>query len=205
MSFVVVIDCGIGNVQSVVNACQRVGGEVCIVQNGDELNRIEISHLILPGVGAIGEVMANLHQRGLIDSMARRVFDEKIPFLGICVGMQILGEAGEEFGGSQTLGWIPGVVRSLARENEIVRLPHVGWNTVEVKGEDPLFVGIRDAHFYFVHSFALECPDDFVIAYTTYHRPFVSAVRKGNIVGTQFHPEKSSGAGEILLKNFLDA
>ncbi len=203
MTSIAVIDYGIGNVQSVVNACLRVEGDVSIVRDPDDLAKADVSHIILPGVGAIGEAMANLRQRGLEDALARRVLDEGVPFLGICVGMQILGEAGEEFGACETLGWMPGMVCSLAREGETVRLPHVGWNTVATAQDDILFSGIEDAHFYFVHSFALECPNDLVIANTTYHRPFVSAVRKGNIVGTQFHPEKSSVAGEALLKNFL--
>lgn len=203
MASIAVIDYGIGNVQSVVNACLRVESDVSVVRDPDEMARGSMSHIILPGVGAIGEAMSNLRQRGLDDALASRVLDEKVPFLGICVGMQILGETGEEFGSCDTLGWMPGMVCSLAREGESVRLPHVGWNTVETEPGDALFSGIEDAHFYFVHSFALECPDEFIIAKTTYHRPFVSAVRKDNIVGTQFHPEKSSTAGEALLKNFL--
>lgn len=205
MTSLVVIDCGIGNVHSVVNACLRVGAEAVVVRDGEELDAAKLTHIILPGVGSVGGVMASLRERGLESRLNRRVIDEEVAFLGLCVGMQILAEFGEEFGECKTLGWIPGRVRSLAHEGdtEVIRLPHVGWNTVEIKDGDPLFTGIGEEHFYFVHSYAMECPDDYVIARTTYHHPFVSAVRKGHIVGAQFHPEKSSRAGEILLKNFL--
>lgn len=203
MASVAIIDYGIGNVQSVVSACLRVGGNAFIARDKDDLEKPDLTHIILPGVGAIGVAMENLQERGIVEALAQTVCVGGVPFLGICVGMQILCETGEEFGECKTLGWIPGRVRSLASEGEKVRLPHVGWNTVDVVGSDPLFAGVASEHFYFVHSYALECPDEYVVATTTYHRSFISAVRKANIVGTQFHPEKSSAAGERLLKNFL--
>lgn len=205
MTAVSVVDYGIGNIQSVVNACRRVGVVPAVARTGDELAAQRPDRIILPGVGAIGEALRLLRQRELDTALGEHVLDRCVPFLGICVGLQMLVETCEEFGAHEGLGWIPGAVRRLAPEGSGVRLPHVGWNTVSAEPDDPLFRGIEDEHFYFVHTCAAERVDDYVIGWTDYAGPFVSAVRRDHIAGVQFHPEKSSAAGEALLKCFLDA
>lgn len=200
---VIVIDYGIGNVGSVVYACRRIGVEPSVVTTGKELLTQDCRYILLPGVGAIGQALVNLRERGLDEALHRRVIEEGVPFLGICVGMQVLGEVCEEFGTHQGFGWIPGVVRRLAPSGSSLRLPHVGWNLVTQTNPDPLLAPVDGQHFYFVHSYALQCPDEYVIARTEYGAKFCSAVRKGHIVGVQFHPEKSSAPGATLLSAFL--
>ena len=198
-----IVEYGIGNIQSAVNACRRVGADPKMVRSGAELLARGSTRIMLPGVGAIGEAMANLRERRLDEALRRRVIDDGVPFLGICVGMQMLGEVCEEFGEHRGLGWIPGRVRRLAPVGSGLRLPHVGWNTIEVTGADPLLADLNGEHFYFQHSYALQCGEEYVLARTDYGEPFVSAVRKGHITGVQFHPEKSSTAGARLLAAFL--
>jgi imidazole glycerol-phosphate synthase subunit HisH len=202
-SSVSIIDYGIGNISSVVNALLRIGASPRVTEDGDALRQGACSHIVLPGVGAIGQAMHNLEERGIRDALQEQVIEGGVPYLGVCVGMQILVESGEEYGDHQCLGWIPGRTRSLARDGETIRLPHVGWNTIERSGEDSLFEGLTDTHFYFAHSYCVDCPEEFVTARSDYQRSFVSSVRKNHITGVQFHPEKSAGAGEMLLKNFL--
>jgi imidazole glycerol-phosphate synthase subunit HisH len=200
---VCLVDYGIGNVASVFNSLRRLQCEAVVVADGERLKVADPAVIILPGVGAIGKAMANLTARGLVDTLNELVITKSRKFLGICVGMQIMTERGEEFGTHDCLGWIPGSTSRLAARGSGVQLPHVGWNTVEPTGEDGLFSGLSDQHFYFCHSYAVRCPDEFVIARTEYNRSFVAAVRKHNIHGVQFHPEKSSRAGQALLQNFL--
>ena len=203
MSGVVVVDYGIGNVASVFNALKRVGCEAKIVSTGVELAALDPSKIILPGVGAIGRAMANLAERRLIEPLNELVIARQRPFLGICVGMQVLTDHGEEFGQHACLGWIPGATSILAEPEKGIRLPHVGWNTIESKEANGLFAGLPEYHFYFCHSYGVRCDDADVIARCDYHGPFVAAIRRGNIHGVQFHPEKSSRAGEALLGNFI--
>lgn len=198
-----VIDYGIGNIQSVLNACRHAGAEPLVAASGAALLDQAPDRIVLPGVGAVGEAIGNLRRRGLDTALGRKVLEEKTPFLGICVGMQLLGDICEEFGEHEGLGWIPGRVERLAAPGSGLRLPHVGWNTIDAAGEDELFDGLDGAHFYFQHSYAMRCDDAFVTARSDYGGRFVSAVRRGHIAGVQFHPEKSSGAGQKLLGAFL--
>ncbi|MDA0241056.1 MAG: imidazole glycerol phosphate synthase subunit HisH [Proteobacteria bacterium] len=198
-----VIDYGIGNISSVVNALLRIGCSPKVAVDGEILRRDATNHIILPGVGAIGQAMHNIEERGIREALQERVIGDEVPYLGICVGMQILVESGEEFGDHKCLGWIPGRTCNLASIGESLRVPHVGWNTIEPKREDPLFNELPDTHFYFVHSYCVECPEQFVTAETEYGGSFIACIRKGNIAGVQFHPEKSAAAGDTLLKNFL--
>jgi len=200
-----VVSCGIGNVQSVVNACIRVGAEPLVAHNADELVSQKSERIILPGVGAIGDALTKLRSGGIDKALASRVWQDGVPFLGICVGMQVMAESCEEFGQHRGLGWIPGNVGRIAPEDSDIRVPHVGWNTARAAAADPLFADVDGEHFYFVHSFAVACPDEFALARTDYAGSFVSAVRRDHAVGVQFHPEKSSRAGERLLANFLGA
>ena len=203
MANVSVISYGIGNVQSVVNALRRIGADVAIAEDGAALNAQGSPRIVLPGVGAVGEALALLRGRGLEDALRSRVLEQRIPFLGICVGMQVLLERCTEFGEHTGFGWIPGSVTRLSPEGSGLRLPHVGWNNISVQRPDP-FIAAADGHsFYFLHSYAVECPDEFVIARAEYGRHFVAALRKDNVVAVQFHPEKSSAAGEAVLRAFL--
>ena len=204
MVAVSVVAYGIGNVQSMVNALRRVGAEVKLAESGDELEAQQPERIVMPGVGAAGAALRNLRERGFELALRNLVLGKGIPLLGVCVGMQVLFDRCEEFGRHQGFAWIPGTVARLASEDDPLRLPHVGWNDVEVRRNDPLLDGTTDKDFYFLHSYAAVCPEEFVIATAHYGKPFCAAVRKGHVAAVQFHPEKSSGSGERLLANFLN-
>lgn len=203
MTEVAVIEYGIGNVQSVVNAVQRLGLNVSIARSGDDIRSRQATHIILPGVGAVGVALANVRSRGIEDVLHDMVIRKRTPFLGICVGMQMLAETCEEFGEHRGFGWLPGTVRRLAPIGSGLRLPHVGWNSVRMKGKDPLLADVDGSNFYFVHSYALQCPDEYVVGTTQYGGAFASVVRRDNLCAVQFHPEKSSSAGAALLRGFF--
>ncbi|WP_341704132.1 imidazole glycerol phosphate synthase subunit HisH [Ferrovibrio sp.] len=199
-----IIEYGVGNIQSVVNACRRLGVDALVAQDGAALASQRPDRIILPGVGAIGEALANLRRRGFQEVLQALVQDAGTPFLGICVGMQMLAERCEEFGAHEGLGWIPGTVSRLAPEGSGIRLPHVGWNTLEVRDPaDPVLGGLNGQDMYFVHSYAMRCPEEFVLAYCEYGGRFVAAVRRGHILAVQFHPEKSAALGGQLLSAFM--
>lgn len=199
-----VVEYGIGNIQSVVNACRRLEAVTEIARDGDDLLAQAPERIILPGVGAVGEALTNLRARGLEQVLNTLVRDGQVPFLGICVGMQMLAETCEEFGQHQGLGWIPGRVVRMAPEGSGVRLPHVGWNTLEVTDSaDPVLGALHGQDVYFVHSYAMQCPDEYVLSRSDYVGKFVSAVRRDHIYAVQFHPEKSASLGSRLLGNFL--
>lgn len=201
---VCVVDYGIGNIQSVVNACDHTGAETVVVKDGAALLAARPERVVLPGVGAIGRALEYLRERELEGALNQCVQGDGIPFLGICVGMQVLGEVCEEFGEFQGLGWIPGNVRRLAPSDSGVRLPHVGWNSIEVtNSDDSLLRDVAGKDAYFVHSYVLDCPSEFVLSETSYDGcRFVSSVRRGHIAGVQFHPEKSSNIGSAVLTAF---
>jgi imidazole glycerol phosphate synthase glutamine amidotransferase subunit len=189
-----VIDHGAGNLVSIAQGLENQGAKVSVATSPREL--VGVEGIVLPGVGATGAAMERLRTAGLIEPLS----EWQGPLLGICVGLQLFFTASEEDGG-ETLGLIPGFVKRL---EAAARLPHIGWNDVRVSG-DLLFAGIESGStFYFVHSFA-PVPDDpgTVIATSTYGREFVAAVRAGNRVGVQFHPERSGPAGLQVLGNFV--
>ena len=162
------------------------------------------TRIVLPGVGAFAEAMARLRARGLDEAMAEQVTGQGIPFLGICLGMQLLATRGTEVRETAGLGWIDGEV-GLLDDRPGERIPHIGWNDVEPTADSPLFQGIApERDFYFVHSYVLRPsrPED-VAALTPYGGGFVSAVHRDNVFGVQFHPEKSQQAGFAILRNFL--
>jgi len=203
---VAVVDYGMCNLDSVRRAFEELGAQPFVTDEPSELEHAD--QIVLPGVGAFPDAMRNLRARGLDDALTKQVIDNGAPFLGICLGMQLIAAKGFEVAETAGLGWVDGdVVRFDARTGE--RIPHVGWNDVEVEVDRalPLFAGIPPhADFYFVHSFHLACRDRRdVLATTPYGGGFVAAVNRDNVFGVQFHPEKSQRHGLRLLRNFLEA
>lgn len=206
MKTVAVVDYGRGNLRSVQKALEVVGLSARITREPRDLS--DGHAVVLPGVGAFRDCMNSLHSLGLIEPILRSLQAGK-PFLGICLGLQILFEESEEFGPTAGLGLLPGQARRFrAEQSEMagLKVPHMGWNTVRLTRESPLFRGIpADAHFYFVHSYFVQPRDPAaVLGITEYGIPFASVVHKGRLVATQFHPEKSQRAGLKFLANFRD-
>lgn len=200
---ITVIDYQTGNIGSIVKMIKKAGGEAVF---SSDLEQIETAEkLILPGVGSFDIGMQKLTELGFVDVLKRRVIKDKIPILGICLGMQLLAERSEE-GALPGLGFINGYVVKF-RFNSInanLRIPHMGWNSVNIKKESPLFYDMyENPVFYFVHSYHVVCnnPED-VLSTTNYGYDFVSSLQRKNIFGTQFHPEKSHKYGLRLIKNF---
>ncbi|MDI6524688.1 imidazole glycerol phosphate synthase subunit HisH [Metapseudomonas otitidis] len=201
MSRVCILDYGSGNVRSVANLFATLG-ETRV--SNDPHVIADATHLVLPGVGAYGAAMARIAQQLPLDGVRRAVFEQGKPFLGICVGMQVLSDEGHEFGQHAGLGWIPGRVRAL--DSAGLPLPHVGWNDIRGERPHPLLLGLEATpDFYFVHSYAFATASaDDVIATVEYGSRFPAVVGRENVLGVQFHPEKSQRAGAQLLKNFLE-
>lgn len=197
----VVIDYGMGNLRSVKNALNFLN---CDVEISAKPGVVKAANaLILPGVGAFGEAMQNLRDRGLVDAI-RAAVQRGTPMLGICLGMQLLADESEERGQHAGLGLIPGRVRRIGVSSEF-RLPHVGWNPISIVRAEPYLHGIDEGEsFYFVHSYALETEDTYVAATCNYGVDFVAAVQHGNVFATQFHPERSQTKGLRLLRNFVN-
>ena len=196
---ITLLDYGAGNVRSVINAIEKQGETVNIVSRGEDI--LEAEKLVFPGVGAFGSMMQILHDRGFVVPL-RRYLAEDRPFLGICLGMQALFAGSTEATGIPGLGILPGRVERFQVD---LAVPHIGWNGIRPCQPSRLFAGLSgDEKFYFVHSFHVTSDDETVVlTRTDYGYPFVSAVQRGNIVGTQFHPEKSGEAGARVLANFL--
>jgi len=200
---VVVVDYGICNVRSVVKALELVGATVRVSSVRRDLEEAE--RIVLPGVGAFEHGMTNLAARGLIEPLADQVLGKGKPFLGICLGMQLLARTSHEFGVHEGLGWLPATVMAFALEGEGLKVPHIGWTEVSLDRATPLFAGVSKApSFYFVHSYHMVCDTtDLVAASAEYGVRFTAAVQRDNIFATQFHPEKSQDDGLRLLENFL--
>jgi glutamine amidotransferase len=199
---IAIIDYGMGNLQSVRNALERVGCEVQITSELATLRSADA--LVLPGVGAFGEAMINLQQRKLVDPVRSLVLEEGKPLLGICLGMQLLADSSEERGTNRGLSLIPGHVKEIPVSGRL-RLPHIGWNGVSVRKRDPLFGDIEEqGAFYFVHSYCFECEPEHIAGVTDYGSDVTAAVQKERIFGVQFHPERSQRKGLRLLRNFVD-
>ena len=200
---VTVIDYGMGNIGSILNMLKKIGAVAVSSDDPGDIGRAE--RLILPGVGSFDSGMEELAKRGLIEALNKAVLLRRVPFLGICLGMQLLSRSSEE-GKLPGLGWIDSDTVRLPSETQQgrLRIPHMGWNSVTLQQEDRLFEDLPEARFYFVHSYHVVChkPED-VVATTSYGAPFVSVLRNGNIAGTQFHPEKSHRYGMTLLRNFV--
>ena len=206
----VIIDYGSGNLRSAAKAFARAAhdsgfaGDVKVTAEAADLT--DATHIVLPGVGAFADCMRGLRAvPGMVEALTREVRHRHKPFLGICVGMQLLASRGLEHGVHEGLGWLAGDVKRLTPADPALKIPHMGWNELKIEHAHPLFAGIENgAHAYFVHSYHFEPADRDVVALTTdYGGPIVAAVVRGNIAGTQFHPEKSQEAGLRLIANFL--
>lgn len=202
---VAVVDYGMGNLGSVNRALALLGAQGHIAGQPDDLKTAD--RIILPGVGSFGDGMRHLTERGWVEEIRRQVLENGKPLLGICLGMQLLATMGTEGEDTLGLGLIAGRVVRLDTIGCTLRIPHVGWNSIALSHSDSaLFQGIPDGtDFYFVHSFAFQPANgSHIDATTPYDIPVVAAVSDGAVLGTQFHPEKSSKAGLRLLRNFLD-
>jgi imidazole glycerol-phosphate synthase subunit HisH len=197
---IAIIDYGMGNLRSVEKGFLKVGVDARVVRDSKSIDTAQA--IVLPGVGAFRDCMKNLEEMSLIESIIQSIRKGK-PFLGICLGLQVLFEESEEFGSCNGLGILPGKV---IRFRVDLKVPHMGWNTVAVLRRPPIFNNIKDnSFFYFVHSYYVVPNDSAVTAGTTdYGVAFASMVWKDNICATQFHPEKSQGTGLQILKNFGD-
>lgn len=195
----VVLDYGVGNVGSIRKMLLKSGVDVVVSGRSEDVDRAE--KLVLPGVGAFDDAMERLEASGLLAALCRRVLEEEVPILGICLGMQMLGTGSEE-GSRPGLGWLD--ARSVRLSPPGLRVPHVGWNAVGPRADSPLFADLEAGHrFYFMHSYRIECADPGdIAAVSDYGTSFTCAVRRGNIHGVQFHPEKSHESGRRLLARF---
>ena len=197
------INYGAGNLDSVARAVEECGGSPLISSSPDAL--VKANYIILPGVGSFVKGMQNLHKLGIEKDLSEQVIQKRIPFLGICLGMQLLASKGWEVEESSGLGWIEGEVVKFEPSDPQLRIPHVGWNEVHFVNESPLFRGVQSKKdFYFVHSYHFKCKnEENVLAKTPYGGEFTSVIGKENIFGVQFHPEKSQKIGFQILLNFL--
>jgi imidazole glycerol-phosphate synthase subunit HisH len=201
---VTIIDYRTGNIGSIMNMLKKIGAESILTS---EKNKIATAtKIILPGVGAFDTGMKNLQDLDLIDVLNQKVIADKVPVLGICLGLQLFSNKSEE-GLLPGLGWIDAETRRFEfKDTSQFKSPHMGWNYISLKKESRLFNGMYpDARFYFVHSYYLSVSDsNDVLTSTSYELEFTSAIERGNISGVQFHPEKSHKFGMKLLKNFID-
>lgn len=195
-----------GNIRSIVGALSYLGVESIVTDDPNKI--LKSNKLILPGVGSFSVAMKNLIEMGLVNALTIAVHEKKVPILGICLGMQLLAESGEEDGKIKGLGWISGSVQRFSFSDSSIRIPHTGFNTIHIKNENSTLVGKLDCYkdFYFTHSYHMNCDnEEDVSSIVKYNGNFVASVEKNNIFGTQFHPEKSQSNGLRLLKNFASS
>ena len=207
---VVLIDYGSGNLRSaekaLVHAARSLARSTEVVVSDDPKVVGEADRIVLPGVGAFAACMAGVVARqGLLEALNHAVISRGRPFLGICVGMQLMASRGLEFGETRGLDWIGGEVRRLEVHDPVLKIPHMGWNALQDVADHPVFAGLEGVDVYFTHSFAFHTARAVdTAAWTTHGERFAAAVAKDNMAGVQFHPEKSQGAGLGLLSRFLE-
>lgn len=199
---VTVIDSGLSNIDSIVRALQECGGAPEVVDHAAGLK--DAQRIILPGVGAFSAAMTRLRNKDIDSALMDRLSRDPVPLLGICLGMQLLVDTSTEDGPQTGLGIIPGQVIRLIAQQPNERIPHIGWNEVTPTQPTRLFNGLEPGKdFYFVHSYHVECAEEYVLTRTPYCGGFVSGIVRDNVMGLQFHPEKSQGSGFQILRNFL--
>ena len=209
---VAIIDYGSGNLRSAAKAFERMVREterqdqILVTSDADAVRAA--SHIVLPGVGAFADCRRGLYAvDGMVEALQESVIDQGRPFLGICVGMQLMASVGREHGDHQGLGWIKGEIVPLEPDDATLKVPHMGWNDLQVEGTDhPVLAGIvTGEHAYFVHSYHLQAENQAeILATVDYGGPVTAMVGRDNLVGTQFHPEKSQQVGLRLIANFLN-
>lgn len=200
---IAIIDYGAGNIQSVYKALKFIGADCKVTSDKDEI--LNADGAILPGVGSFGDAMDTMTKRGNKDTIIEYTKSGK-PFLGICLGLQLLFPESEETPGVKGLDIFKGTITKIPNQNRTLKIPHMGWNNISIKQKNGIFKGIEgEPYVYFVHSFYLKAQDkDIVAATTQYGVEIDAAVQKGNIIATQFHPEKSGEVGLKMLKNFVE-
>lgn len=201
---IAIIDYGAGNLRSIINKIERIGSKAIATSKPEVINKAE--KIILPGIGYFAAGMENLKQKGLIKVLNQKVLKDKTPILGICLGVQFFTDFSEE-GNAKGLGWIKAkTVKFSMEKHPELKIPHMGWNTLNLKKKSKLFEDVEeDARFYFVHTYHLVCEDKTdILASTNYGYEFTSVIEKGNIYGTQFHPEKSHHNGIQIIRNFME-
>ena len=202
MRMIAIIDYDAGNIKSVEKALLSIGETPVLTRDPEVI--LQADHIILPGVGSFGDAMENLNKFGLID-VIHEAINRKIPFLGICLGLQLLFESSEETPGVEGLHLLDGKIRRIPAAEEL-KIPHIGWNDLTFPNEGRLFRGVEEhSYVYFVHSYYLEAADPSIVTATTEYGTLIHAsVEKGNIFACQFHPEKSSRVGMKILQNFIE-
>lgn len=200
---IAIIDYGAGNIQSVYKALKFIGADCKVTSDKDEI--LNADGAILPGVGSFGDAMDTMTKRGIKNTIIEYTKSGK-PFLGICLGLQLLFPESEETPGVKGLDIFKGTITKIPNQNRTLKIPHMGWNNISIKQKNGIFKGIEgEPYVYFVHSFYLKAQDkDIVAATTQYGVEIDAAVQKGNIIATQFHPEKSGEVGLKMLKNFVE-
>lgn len=203
MKKITIIDYGMGNLRSIQKAFERLRVQTIISSNNDEI--LEANKLVLPGVGHFESGIKNLRTSGLVDILNEMVLRDKTPILGICLGMQLMTENSEE-GNLAGLGWVKAKTKKFSFSDKLLKIPHMGWNTLSIINPDSLLTGLRTEElFYFVHSYFIQCENKSdIISESNYGIKFVSSFKKDNIYGCQFHPEKSHDSGLKLLNNFIN-
>jgi glutamine amidotransferase len=202
---IAIIDYGMGNLRSIFNTMNYIGEDAEVTCEPSKIE--DATHIILPGVGSFGKAMSNLESRGLIEVLNRQVLEKGKPFLGICLGMQLLAKNSSEHGYNPGLGWLDAVIKKFTFKNNQLKLPHMGWNDIAVKRSHPFFSNLKEGEFtfYFVHSYHIVCNNpEYIAASCCYGYEFTAAVIESNIIATQFHPEKSQDNGIQLLENFVN-
>ena len=196
------IDYDAGNIKSVEKALKTLGQEVVVTRDPEVI--LSADRVILPGVGAFGDAMGKLHDYGLVD-VIHKVVEKNIPFLGICLGLQLMFESSEETPGVEGLGILKGKIVKIPDNGEL-KIPHMGWNSLHFQNEGRLFANLpQDSYVYFVHSYYLQAEDESIVKATTDYSTCIHAsVEKNNVFACQFHPEKSSDVGLTILKNFCE-
>ena len=199
---IAIIDYDAGNIKSVEKALQKLGADVVITKDADVI--LSADKVILPGVGAFGDAMTNLKKYDLV-SVIKQVVERKIPFLGICLGLQLLFERSDETPGVEGLGILKGEVLRIP-DNGDLKIPHMGWNSLHLQNDGRLFEGLsEESYVYFVHSYYLKAEEPEIVKATTEYGVTIHAsVEKGNVFACQFHPEKSSDVGLQILRNFVE-